>query len=340
MFARQIGVDLGTSNVLVYLRGRGVVVSEPSVVAVSPGDRRVEAVGDEALQMLGRSAETLDVIRPLRHGVIADYFVTEAMLRYFVEKICGRFRLFKPVVMIAVPAGATSVELRAVDEAALAAGARSPVYSIQEPLAAAIGAGISISAPSGNLIVDIGGGTTEVAVISLNDVVVMNAERIGGSQLDEDIATYIRRKHNLLVGDRTAEEAKIEVGSALPLQVTQRFDIRGRDIVSGLPRTVTVNSEEITEAMRESLMQIVAAIKNVLERTPPELASDIIDKGIVLTGGGALLRHLDRFVTFHTGVPCHVADQPLTCVALGTGLALEHLKMLRKSLVPSRGHSP
>ena len=268
MFARQIGIDLGTTNVLVYLRGRGIVVNEPSVVAVSPGDRRVEAVGDEALQMLGRSAESLEIVRPLQHGVIADYFVTEAMLRYFIEKVCGRFRLFKPVVMMAVPAGATGVELRAVDEAALAAGARAPIYSIQEPLAAAIGAGLPISAPSGNMIVDIGGGTTEVAVISLNDVVVMHAERIGGSQLDEDIATYVRRRHNLLVGDRTTEEAKIAVGSALPLQVTQRFDIRGRDVVSGLPRTATISSEEITEAMRETLMQIVFAIKTVLERDP------------------------------------------------------------------------
>ena len=334
MFARQIGIDLGTTNVLVYLRGRGIVVNEPSVVAVSPGDRRVEAVGDEALQMLGRSAESLEIVRPLRHGVIADYFVTEAMLRYFIEKVCGRFRLLKPVVMMAVPAGATGVELRAVDEAALAAGARAPVYSIQEPLAAAIGAGLPISAPSGNLIVDIGGGTTEVAVISLNDVVVIHAERIGGAQLDEDIATYVRRRHNLLVGDRTTEEAKIAVGSALPLQVTQRFDIRGRDVVSGLPRTATISSEEITEAMRETLMQIIAAIKTVLERTPPELAADIVDKGIVLTGGGALLRQLDRFVTFHTGVPCHVAEQPLDCVALGTGLALEHLDVLRNRTSP------
>lgn len=334
MFARQIGIDLGTANVLVYLRGRGIVVNEPSVVAVSPDDRRVEAVGDEALQMLGRSAESLEIVRPLQHGVIADYFVTEALLRYFIEKVCGRFRLLKPVVMMAVPAGATGVELRAVDEAALVAGARAPVYSIQEPLAAAIGAGLPISAPSGNLIVDIGGGTTEVAVISLNDVVVMHAERIGGSQLDEDIATYVRRRHNLLVGDRTTEEAKIAVGSALPLQVSQRFDIRGRDVVSGLPRTTTISSEEITEAMRETLMQIVAAIKTVLEQTPPELAADIIDKGIVLTGGGALLRQLDRFVTFHTGVPCHVAEQPLDCVALGTGLALEHLDVLRNRSSP------
>ncbi len=334
MFARQIGIDLGTANVLVYLRGRGIVVNEPSVVAVSPGDRRVAAVGDEALQMLGRSAESLEIVRPLQHGVIADYFVTEALLRYFIEKVCGRFRLLKPVVMMSVPAGATGVELRAVDEAVLAAGARAPVYSIQEPLAAAIGAGLPISAPSGNLIVDIGGGTTEVAVISLNDVVVMHAERIGGSQLDEDIATYVRRRHNLLVGDRTTEEAKIEAGSALPLQVSQRFDIRGRDVVSGLPRTATISSEEITEAMRETLMQIVFAIKTVLERTPPELAADIIDKGIVLTGGGALLRQLDRFVTFHTGVPCHVAEQPLDCVALGTGLALEHLDVLRNRSSP------
>ena len=277
----------------------------------------------------------MEIVRPLQHGVIADYFVTEAMLRYFIEKVCGRFRLFKPVVMMAVPAGATGVELRAVDEAALAAGARAPIYSIQEPLAAAIGAGLPISAPSGNMIVDIGGGTTEVAVISLNDVVVMHAERIGGSQLDEDIATYVRRRHNLLVGDRTTEEAKIAVGSALPLQVTQRFDIRGRrHVVSGLPRTATISSEEITEAMRETLMQIVFAIKTVLERTPPELAADIIDKGIVLTGGGALLRQLDRFVTFHTGVPCHVAEQPLDCVALGTGLALEHLDVLRNRSSP------
>jgi len=332
LFTPQIGIDLGTANVLVFVRGRGIVINEPSVVAISTIDHRIEAVGDDAWQMLGRAPDTIQVVRPMRDGVIADYVVTEAMLRYFISKVCGRLRFFKPEVMMAVPTGVTSVQRRAVHDAAISAGARV-VYLIQEPLAAAIGANVPISYPSGNLIVNVGGGTTEVAVISLNDIVVWHSEPVGGNRIDDAIQAYIKRKYNLLIGDRMAEEVKIEVGSALPLEQPLRVDVRGRDQVAGLPKTVTVTSEEITEAIGEPLQQIVATVRAVLEGTPPELASDIIDKGMVMTGGGSLLRNLDRLLTQATGIPCHVAEQPLTCVAIGTGLALEHLDVLRKSLI-------
>lgn len=330
-FFRQIGIDLGTANVLVFLRGKGIVINEPSVVAISTVDNRIEAVGDDASQMLGRTPGTIQVIRPMRSGVIADYVVTEAMLRYFITKVCGRLRLWKPEVMISVPCGVTSVERRAVTDAALQAGARE-VYLIHEPLAAAIGANVPISYPSGNMIVNIGGGTTEVAVISLNGIVVSRSERVGGNRIDDAITSYIKRRYNLIIGEHMAEEVKIEVGSALPLEVPMRVDVRGRDQVMGLPKTVSVSSDEVTDAISEPLEQIVAAVKHVLEQTPPELASDIIDKGMVMTGGTSLLRNLDRLLTNVTGIPCHVAERPLDCVALGTGLALENLDVLRKSL--------
>lgn len=332
MLARQIGIDLGTANVVVFVRGRGIVINEPSVVAISTADSRVEAVGDDAWQMLGRTPGSIQVIRPMRDGVIADYVVTEAMLRYFITKVCGKFRLIRPEVMISVPAGVTSVERRAVIDAALSAGARV-VYLIQEPLAAAIGAAVPISHPSGNLIVNIGGGTTEVAVLSLNDIVVCRSERVGGNRIDDAIVAYVKRKYNLIIGDRMAEDVKIEVGSALPLDAPLKVDVRGRDQVAGLPKTITVSSNEITEAIMEPLEQIVAAVRDVLQETPPELASDIIDKGMVMTGGGSMLRNVDRLLTQVTGIPCHVADQPLNCVAIGTGLALEHLDLLKKSLL-------
>lgn len=332
MLARQIGIDLGTANVVVFVRGRGIVINEPSVVAVSTADSRIEAVGDDAWQMLGRTPGSIQVIRPMRDGVIADYVVTEAMLRYFITKVCGKFRLIRPEVMISVPAGVTSVERRAVIDAALSAGARV-VYLIQEPLAAAIGAAVPISHPSGNLIVNIGGGTTEVAVLSLNDIVVCRSERVGGNRIDDAIVAYVKRKYNLIIGDRMAEDVKIEVGSALPLDAPLKVDVRGRDQVAGLPKTITVSSNEITEAIMEPLEQIVAAVRDVLQETPPELASDIIDKGMVMTGGGSMLRNVDRLLTQVTGIPCHVADQPLNCVAIGTGLALEHLDLLKKSLL-------
>lgn len=329
--ARKIGIDLGTANVLVYVKGRGIVLSEPSVVALSTRDGRVRAVGADALAMLGREPESIEVVRPMRNGVIADYVVTEAMLKYFINRAAGRFRISKPEVMICIPAGVTSVEMRAVRDAALEAGA-ARAYLIREPLAAAIGANIPVAQPSGNLIIDIGGGTTEVAVISLNDIVVSTSVRVGGNKFDEAIAAYIKRKHNVLIGERTAESVKIEIGSALPLDRPLTTQVRGRDQVAGLPRTIEVDSNEITEALQEPLEAIVNAVRAVLVETPPELSSDIIDKGMVMTGGGSMLRRINELLTEVTGVPCYVADQPASCVAIGTGLALENIEILRDSL--------
>jgi rod shape-determining protein MreB len=328
---RKIGIDLGTANVLVYVKGRGIVLSEPSVVALSTKDNRVKAVGAEALAMLGREPESIEVVRPMRNGVIADYDITEAMLKYFIKKASSRLNLSKPEVMICIPAGVTTVEMRAVKEAALAAGARY-AYLIREPLAAAIGANIPVAQPSGNLIIDIGGGTTEVAVISLNDIVVSTSVRVGGNKFDEAIAAYIKRKYNVLIGERTAESAKIEIGAALPLARPLSMQIRGRDQVAGLPRTIEINSNEMTEAIQEPLESVVNATRMVLSETPPELSSDIIDKGMIMTGGGSMLRRINELLTEVTGVPCYVADQPANCVAIGTGLALEHIDILRDSL--------
>jgi rod shape-determining protein MreB len=330
--ARRIGIDLGTANVLVYVKGKGIVTAEPSVVALSTRDGRIKAVGAEALAMLGREPESIEVVRPLRNGVIADYVVTEAMLRYFIDRAGGRLRPGKPEVMICIPAGVTSVEMRAVRDAAITAGARH-AWLIREPLAAAIGANIPVALPSGNLIIDIGGGTTEVAVISLNDIVVSTSVRVGGNKFDESIATFIKRKYNVVVGERTAESIKIEIGSALLMDSPLTMQIRGRDQVSGLPRTIEVDSNEITESIQEPLEAIINAVRAVLAETPPELASDIIDKGMLMTGGGAMLRRANELLTEVTGVPCYVADQPAHCVAIGTGLALEHLEALRDSLV-------
>ena len=330
--AKQIGIDLGTTNVLVYLRGRGIVLNEPSVVAVHAGDRKLRAVGDEARQMLGRAPESVIVYRPMRSGVIANYSVTQAMLSYFIQKVAGRFRMFAPDVMVCVPGGASSVEGRAVRDAAQQAGAKN-VHLIPEPLAAALGANVPIDGPDGNLIIDIGGGTTEVAVISLYGIVVKNSIRVGGNKLDEAIAAYIKRQYNLMIGDRAAEEVKIQVASALPLERDLECDVRGRDQVAGLPRSVTVRTSEIREAIEEPVNQIVEAVKWVLERTPPELASDIYNKGMIMTGGGALLRGLDALMSQATDIPCHVAENPLNCVAVGTGKALEELPFLRRSLM-------
>ncbi len=327
----KIGIDLGTANILVYVQGKGVVLNEPSVVAISDDDNRLVAVGEEAREMIGRTPGNVRAIRPMREGVIADYLITEAMLRYVINKV-ARVRIFKPDVMISVPTGVTSVEKRAVRDAALKAGARD-AYLIEEPLAAAIGANVPISGPSGNMIVDIGGGTTEIAVIALGGIVVADSVRVGGTKLDEAIANYIRRKYNLMIGERTAEEVKIAVGSALPLEEPMTIDVKGRDMIAGLPRTIPISSTEVTEAIETPLAQIITAVRNVLEQTPPELSSDIIDKGMVMTGGGSLLRNLDTMLTQVTGIPCHVADNALNCVAVGTGLALEHFHSFRKSLV-------
>lgn len=331
MLARQIGIDLGTVNVLVYVKGKGIVLNEPSVVAISVNENRIVAIGRDALQMLGRTPGSLEVRRPMRSGVIADYMVTEAMLRYFITKVCGRVQLFRPEVMVSVPTGVTSVESRAVHDAAIQAGARA-AYLIPEPLAAAIGAKVPIALPSGNMVVNIGGGTTEAAVISLNGIVVSASTRVGGINLDEAIAAYIKRKYNLAVGERTAEDVKIQIGSALPLDEELTMDVRGRDVVAGLPRTITLTSGEVTEAIADPLQQIINSAKSVLERTPPELSSDVIDKGIVMTGGTSLLRNLDHLLTRETGIPCHLAEDPLTCVAMGAGLALEHYSILRRNL--------
>jgi rod shape-determining protein MreB len=336
LLSRRIGIDLGTANVLVYVNGRGVVLNEPSVVAISTVTGRVKAVGKAAADMIGRTPETIEVVRPMQNGVIADYVVTEAMLKHFIGRAAGRFNLFKPTVMICIPAGVTSVERRAVKDAAMQAGAQD-VFLIREPLAAAIGARVPVSDPNGSLIIDIGGGTTEVAVIALNGIVESNSIRVGGNKLDEYIANFIKRKYNLLIGDRTAEELKIKIGAALPLEDQMSMDVRGRDQVAGMPRTITVHTNEIVESLAEPLEASVGAVRTVLERTPPELASDIIDRGMIMTGGGSLLRHIDELMTQITGIPCYVADQPLQCVAVGTGMALEKLDLLRDSLVEEAG---
>ncbi|HET7699293.1 MAG TPA: rod shape-determining protein [Candidatus Limnocylindria bacterium] len=336
MFAKQIGIDLGTANVIVYVKGKGIVLTEPSVVALAhdggTNRPRIVAVGEEARLMLGRTPGNITAQKPMRDGVIADYVITEYMLKYFIDKVCGRVRIFHPELMISVPSGVTSVERRAVKDAAVRAGARD-AHLIEEPLAAAIGANIPISGPSGNLIIGIGGGTAEIAVISLGGIVVSRSVRAAGNKIDEAIANFVRKRYNLMIGERTAEDVKIQIGSAMPMDPELTMEVRGRDLIAGLPRTITIGSNEITEAMDPVLQQIITAVKGVLEETPPELASDVIDKGMVLSGGGALLRNMDKLMTQVTGVACYVAENPLYCVAKGTGLALEHLDFFRRSLV-------
>ena len=331
MLAKQIGVDLGTVNVLVWVKGKGIILQEPSVVAIAVHDNKIVAVGAEAREMLGRTPETIEVARPLRDGVIADYVVTEAMLRYFIEKVAGRLRLFKPLIAISVPVGVTSVESRAVHDAAIQAGGRE-AYLIPEPLAAALGAGMPVDTPTGNLVVDIGGGTSEAAVISMNGIVEFASVRVGGNRIDEAVISYVKRKYNLMIGEATAESVKIAIGSALPMEEEMSIEVRGRDQVSGLPKTIQVTSGEVTEAIAEPLSSIVGVVKGVLEKTPPELASDVIDRGIVMSGGGALLRNFDKLLTKETGVPCYVADNPVACVALGAGKALENYEVIKRSL--------
>lgn len=331
MFNRKkIAIDLGTANTLVWLVGEGIVANEPTVVATSSDENKIVAVGIEAKKMLGRTPEALIANRPMREGVIADYQATEAMLRYFVQK-AGGSKFFRPDVMVCVPAGCTQVERRAALDATLSAGA-AHAYLIDEPLAAAIGAGIPVSAPSGHMIVDSGGGSTEAAVISLGGVVVHKSARVAGTKLDEAIIQHIKKKHNLVIGDTTAEDIKLKIGSALPLAKEEKLEISGRDLVFGLPRTVTVTSTEITEALRPVLMLMIGAVKAVLEDTPPELASDIIDKGIVMSGGTSSLRNFNKLMTEETGVPAHVADEPLLCVVRGTGLVLENIELWKRSV--------
>jgi rod shape-determining protein MreB len=332
MFEKKIGIDLGTANVLVYVKGHGIVVQEPSMVAISVADNKIVAVGEEARTMQGRVPEAIEVLHPLRDGVIADYIVTEAMLRYFINRIAGRFRLFRPIVMVSVPVGVTSVEERAVKDAARQASGRES-YVIPEPLAAAIGAGMPIDTPTGNMVVDIGGGTSEAAVVAMYGIVVSSSVRVGGVKFDEAIASYVRRKYSLMIGEQTAEEVKLAIGSALPLEETLEMEVKGRDQVAGLPRTISLTSDEVTEALAEPLSSVVGVVRGVLEQTPPELASDIIDRGMVLTGGGALLRNVDRMLTQDTGVPCYVAENPMACVALGAGRALDIYDAIRRSMM-------
>jgi rod shape-determining protein MreB len=331
MFAKQLGIDLGTVNVLVCLHGRGIVLQEPSVVAISSEEYKIVAVGEEAKAMLGRTPEAIEVMRPMRDGVIANYRVTHRMLQHFIGKACGGPRLFKPRVMISVPYGVTSVEKRAVREAALDAGA-GRAHLIPEPLAGAIGAGLPTETASGNMVVDLGGGASEACVVAMNGIVAANSVRVGGLRFDEAIASYIRRKYNLMIGQPTAEEIKIAIGSALPLEENPEMEVQGRDQVAGLPRTITISSEEVTEALAEPLSAVLGVIKAVLEKTPPELSSDIIDRGMVLVGGGSLLRKVDELVTRETGVPAYVADAPIACVARGALRALEQYEILRRSV--------
>jgi rod shape-determining protein MreB len=331
---KKIGIDLGTANTVVYLAGQGIVLQEPTVVAVSTIDNRVVAVGNEAKEMLGRTPETIVASRPMRDGVIADYVITEAMLKYFIEKVVGSNWLLRPEVMIGVPAGCTQVEKRAVEAATLAAGARE-VFIIAEPFAAALGAGISVGEASGNMIVDMGGGSSEAAVISLGGVVISKSLRISGNSLDDAITLYLKKKYGLIIGEQTAEQLKIHHGRALlsPDEPDKLVSVKGRNTVQGLPKAIEIRESEINEAMRPRLNQIVAMIKSVLEEVPPELAADIIDKGVVLSGGTAMLTGFDRLLTLEIGVPCHLAEDALLCVAKGTGIALENLELYKRALL-------
>lgn len=332
---KRIAIDLGTANTLVWLIGEGLITNEPTVVAVSADDNRVVAVGEDAKRMLGRTPESLLASRPMREGVIADYQVTEAMLKYFIGKIMGRFQFIKPDVMICVPAGCTQVERRAALDATLAAGAHN-AFLIDEPLAAAIGAGIPVSAPSGHMILDIGGGAAEAAVISLGGVVVSKSVRVAGNKVDEAIQDFLKKEHNLVVGDQTAESIKIKIGSATKLPKTEKLEISGRDLVFGLPRSVEITSDQVTKAIKQPLAQIISGVKDVLEDTPPELAADIIDKGIVMSGGTSKLRNFDKLLTAETGVPAHVAEDALLCVVRGTATVLENIELWKRSVTTKR----
>jgi rod shape-determining protein MreB len=332
MLIKKIGIDLGTTNSLVYVPKRGIVINEPSVVAVSASDRKVLAVGIEAKEMLGKTPDTIVAVRPMKDGVIADYKITAAMLRYFVNKALGGIRLFRPEVMVAVPAGITSTERRAVIDATIAAGAKA-AYIIKEPIVAAIGADVPIGSPSGHMIIDIGGGTAEVAVLSLGGIVASTSVRIGGNRFDAAILEYVRRKYNLVIGERTAERIKIDVGSAMYLDEPLKKEIRGRDAITGLPRIVTVTSDDVTEAIQDELEGMIQAVKDVMHKTPPELSADIMDKGIIMSGGSSQLRNIEQLIARATGVAAYVADEPMLCVAKGTGIALENLEAYKRSIL-------
>ena len=335
MFTRKIGIDLGTCNSIVFTSQKEVVLNEPSVVAVALFDNKIMAVGQEAKEMTGRTPDTIRVFRPLKDGVIADYRVTEAMLRYFIKKTTGKFSFFKPELLIGVPAGITSTERRAVVEAGMSAGARA-VFVAKEPILAAIGAGIPINSCSGHMIVDIGGGTSEAAVISLGGIVTCDSLRVAGDKMDQAISDYIKNKYNLAIGEQTAEEIKIKIGTALPEKDQKEMEIRGRDLISGLPQNIKILSNEVCEAISDKLSEIILLIKRVLRKTPPELAADIMDKGMIISGGGALLRGLDELIAQSTGVPCFIADESLLCVAKGTGVVLENLEVYKQSIMSKK----
>ncbi|NLN75648.1 MAG: rod shape-determining protein [Armatimonadetes bacterium] len=328
----ELGIDLGTANILVYLKGKGIVLREPSVVAVNTTTKRFVAVGEEARLMLGRTPSSIVAIRPMCEGVIADYSTTQKMLEYLIAKVCGKRRMLKPTIIVAVPSQVTPVEKRAVVQAAKSAGAKQ-AYPIEEPLAAAIGAGLPIAAPGGNMIIDCGGGTTDIAVISLNGIVSSKSIRVGGNKVDDVIQRHIKTKYSLMIGDRTAEEIKMKIGSAYPLEQELALEVRGRDLVAGLPKTIEVTSSEVREALMEPIMAIVDRVKSVLEQTPPELSSDIIERGIMLTGGVSLIRGFDKLLSKQTRIPVHVAEDPTSCVALGCGRALDQLDMIRDQFI-------
>ncbi|AEV67787.1 rod shape-determining protein [Acetivibrio clariflavus] len=332
IFTRDIGIDLGTANTLVHVKGKGIVVREPSVVAINKKSGDILAVGDAAKEMIGRTPGNIVAIRPMKDGVIADFDITQAMLKYFIKKALSKGIVGKPRVVICVPSGVTEVEKRAVEEASLAAGAKE-AYLIEEPMAAAIGANLPVDEPSGSMVVDIGGGTSEVAVISLGGIVTSKSLRIAGDELDEAIVHYVKKEYNLMIGERTAEEIKMTIGAAYPKPKEESMEIRGRDLISGLPKNITITSTEVADALREPINAIVDSIKYTLEKTPPELAADIMDRGIMLTGGGALLSGLDKLIRDETGMPVNIADNPLDCVAMGSGKVLEEIETLKKVLI-------
>jgi len=334
-FSPRLGIDLGTKNIRVYYPGKGIVVNEPSVVVVDATTQKIIAIGKEAAEMLGRTPESIVAVYPLSSGVIANFRVTESMLTYYINRVGGRIRLVKPDIMVAIPAGVTSTERRAVLDAAVTAGARN-AYVIRKPIAAALGAGIAIGAPTGNMVIDIGAGTSEVAVLSLGDIVAYSSVRVAGNAIDQAVTNYIRRKYNLVIGEKTAEQIKIKVGAASKLKKELTTEISGSNTITGLPEAIIVSTEDVVNAIKEELSQIILAVKTVLQKTPPELASDVMDKGIVMTGGSAQLRNFDSLLTKITGVPCQVAEEPELCIIKGTGIALDNLETYRRTLVSSR----
>ncbi len=335
MFVNKIGIDLGTTNTLVFVPGKGLVINEPSVVAISVLDNKIIAVGNEAREMIGRAPDSIIVACPLKDGVIADYRITEAMLRFFIKKATGKLSIFKPEVLVSVPAGISSTERRAVIEATINAGAKTAIL-VKEPVLAAIGAKIPINSPIGNLILNIGGGTTDVAVVSLGGIVSSSSSRVGGNKIDAAIVEYVKKKHGLAIGDRSAELIKVAIGSATKLANQEKINVRGRDLGSGYPRTIELSTNEISEAIQEQLKEIVFTVKKVLQETPPELCSDIIEKGITISGGGALLKNIDNLISEVTGVSAHIADDPLLCVARGTGMVLDNLEVYKKNIVAKK----